>query len=64
LYPRWDIADDDWSNTMTDVISADRRADSSADEDLAKLPRHDADAFGNKPSCGSTDSWPSSCGCA
>ena len=33
---------------MTDVTVSNRRADSSANEDLAKLARHGADAFGYK----------------
>jgi AhpD family alkylhydroperoxidase len=48
LYIRWNIADADWSNKMTDVTFTNRRADSSANEDLTKLARHGADAFGYK----------------
>ena len=33
---------------MTDVTVTNRRADSSASEDLTKLARHGADAFGFK----------------
>jgi AhpD family alkylhydroperoxidase len=33
---------------MTDVTVTNRRADSSANEDLTKLARHGADAFGYK----------------
>lgn len=40
------IADPDRSNEMTDVTFTNRRADSSANENLAKLARHGADAFG------------------
>ena len=38
----------DMSNGMTDVTFTNRRADSSANEDLAKLARHGADTFGYK----------------
>jgi AhpD family alkylhydroperoxidase len=38
----------DRSNEMTDVTVTNRRADSSANEDLTKLARHGADAFGYK----------------
>src|ERR687892_679432 len=38
----------DRSNDMTDVSVANRRADSSANEGLAKLARHGADTFGYK----------------
>lgn len=33
---------------MTDVTITNRRADSSANENLVKLARHGADAFGNQ----------------
>jgi AhpD family alkylhydroperoxidase len=48
VYFRWEIADPDRSNQMTDVTFTIRRADSSANEDLAKLARHGADTFGYK----------------
>src|ERR687891_942178 len=38
----------DRSNDMTDVSVTNRRADSSANEGLAKLARHGADTFGYK----------------
>jgi AhpD family alkylhydroperoxidase len=38
----------DRSNEMTDVTVTNRRADSSANEDLTKLARHGADTFGYK----------------
>ena len=49
-YFRWEITDADWSNEMTDVTFTNRRADSSANEDLTKLARHGADTFGYKAS--------------
>jgi hypothetical protein len=38
----------DRRNEMTDVTVTNRRADSSANEDLTKLARHGADTFGYK----------------
>jgi AhpD family alkylhydroperoxidase len=48
VYFRWEIADADRSSEMTDVTVTNRRADSSANEDLAKLARHGANTFGYK----------------
>jgi AhpD family alkylhydroperoxidase len=44
----WNPWTSDRSNDMTDVTVINRRADSSANEDLTQLARHGADAFGYK----------------
>jgi hypothetical protein len=47
----------EWSNEMTDVTVTNRRADSSANEDLTKLARHGADTFGYKANTRPMPGW-------